>query len=127
MIDIIEIIGIITVFYALIVAWLCLFIAFFFVDKKFRKLLDQHDAVIMETFILMRDINFLLCIAFKNRSKKDRYARLLYNGFDFRGHASRFEIILSYFFVSTIPSIIFSGLCYFLLWSMDALPPEPPL
>ena len=38
----------------------------------------------------------VLCIVFPKRSKKDKYAKLVYQGYDFRGNASKQQVILSY-------------------------------
>jgi len=48
---------------------------------------------------IMRLSQYTLCIVFPNRSKTDRYTKMIYNGYDFRGKSNRTQVTLSYIFV----------------------------
>jgi hypothetical protein len=47
----------------------------------------------------MRMGQYTLCIVFPERSKKHPYAKMIYQGYDFRGNASKEQVILSYAFL----------------------------
>jgi hypothetical protein len=48
---------------------------------------------------LIRMAQYTLCIVIPERSKKDRYAKLIYKGYDFRGNATREQVFLSYLYI----------------------------
>ncbi len=62
---------------------------------------------------IMRLSQYTLCIVFPNRSKNDAYAKLVYKGYDFRGHSNATQIRLSYLYVYSMLIGIFFGFIFF--------------
>jgi hypothetical protein len=98
-------INIVIMFIFLPIVWLTVGRKF---DKLFKKspILFDPELPIISNFI--RAMNYAICIVFKNKSKKDKYAYFAYHGYDFRSNSTRMEIIISFIFViNVIMAMIF--------------------
>ena len=102
------------------------FTAIAFVPSIYKRIVKPYDAIFLGkglTFeegvwflrTIMRMSQYTLCIVMPERSKKDRYAKQIYKGYDFRGKSNKTQIRLSYIFVYGMFISIVLGLMFTLL------------
>ena len=78
-------------------------------DMLFRGKGLTFEEGLWHVSIAIRMSQYILCIVFPQRSKKDKYAKLVYQGYDFRGNASKQEVLLSYIYLTCLIVIFVMG------------------
>lgn len=96
------------------------FVAILLIPSIYKRVVKPFDVLFKDkglTFeegiwffsTIMRMSQYTLCIVFPHRSKTNRYAKMIYDGYDFRGKSDRTQITLSYIFVyGMFIAIVFS-------------------
>jgi hypothetical protein len=79
------------------------------IDRLFKGKGLTFEEGLWHVSIAVRMSQYVLCIVFPQRSKKDKYAKLVYQGYDFRGNASKQQVILSYIYLSCLILIFVMG------------------
>jgi hypothetical protein len=92
------------VFAFLIAAFVILPCVYLTVGRKFDKLFKDKQAGLFDFDIPflsygMRAAAYAFCVIFKYKSSKDPFLSMAYQGYNFKEHANRLEIALSFLFV----------------------------
>ena len=81
-------------------------LSYFVLTRPFDKLVPrgmgpEYDLWFVSV-LFVRPIMFAMQIVLPNADKRNPIAQLNWGGFDFRGHASRFQIIFSYVYITCL-------------------------
>ena len=90
------------------------------VGRKFDKLFKETFFFPLDPRIPIlshgiRSMGYAMCIVFKNRSHKDRYAYWSFHGYDFQANTNLFEKVLSWAFIWMLSIEVFTSLIFLML------------